>query len=1013
MSKTSKSRVTGMEERLQEGLAAKALFGSGDPSATRIGRFVVVREIGHGGMGVVYSAYDEELDRRVAIKLLRSTHSQSPDARRRMLREAQAMARLSHPNVAQIHEIGEFDGQIFLAMEYVQGQTLRAWVCSVPERSQREILNMFLQAGRGLAAAHAAGLVHRDFKPDNVLVGDDGRARVVDFGLAAPMDGDQLGPVHPLIGDRMAQASTWMDTQPPDAEATPATERLTRTGTILGTLAYMSPEQRRGQVADARSDQYSFCITLYEAFYGRRPFARNVDAEAGRIDLPRDSKVPRRLHQALVVGLSAAPATRWPGMDALLVELARDPGAIRRPWLLATTTALAIGAAGSCLYHRRESESVICQDLGPRLAGTWDNERKEALRGAFLQVPRAHAEATWARTEVTIDAFAAAWVEMSRENCEATHVRGEQSGEALDLRTLCLARRRHDLQALTDVYAAADAQVVDNAVQAAQSLPSLDRCANLEALRTTVRPPNDPAQRANVERLRARLAEAHALHQAGKLKEGLTLLEPLLAEVEVVAHPPLTAQAMHVLGRLQEKFDPEAAERSLYAAIRAGAAGRDDMLIAQALTRLVYVIGGVKHEYTAALALGRAAEAAVIRDGDSPIERAELDNHLGIVRFYMGDFEQALKHHQRALDARTAAFGPYHPAVAKSLSNLGATLTKLARFDEAALRQQQSIVLYERTLGPDHPLLASAENNLGIVRDKQGRFAEAIEHYRRALGIYERTYGADHPEVGLALSNLGIAAQHLDRHDEAAVYLERSLELKERARGPGAVELSYTLNSLATTRVVQGRLAEARELLVRAIAIHERAGGPEQPEAAAALSNLADLDLHEGDLAAAGGGYERALALRERAFGPDHPDVASVLVSRSTLRLREQQATSALADAERALTIYEATGPPPLELPSALIAIGEAQLALDRPEPAVTSLARALDLLLRRGAPAIELADAQFPLARALWDRDDRQRGWALKLARTARAAFAARNEEALRAVIAWLAVRDGDEGVR
>ena len=264
-------------------------------------------------MGVVYAALDEELERKVAIKLLRARGHQANQTHERMLREARAMARLSHPNVVQVHEVGKFRGRVFVAMEYVQGMTLRRWLKAAP-RSWREVLDIFRQAGQGLAAAHRAGIVHRDFKPDNVVVGKDRRVKVLDFGLARRHgDGsaDQEEPAdelrEELVGDVEEERS------------------LTRTGIILGTPAYMSPEQHEGFPADALSDQFGFCVALYEALYGCRPFpGRSYDRLAMAITNedplppPTDTVVPRWLHRVVMRGLSRNAGERFPSMDALL-----------------------------------------------------------------------------------------------------------------------------------------------------------------------------------------------------------------------------------------------------------------------------------------------------------------------------------------------------------------------------------------------------------------------------------------------------------------------------------------------------------------------------------------------------------------------------------------------------------------------------------------------------------------------------------------------------------------------
>ncbi|HVV84724.1 MAG TPA: serine/threonine-protein kinase, partial [Kofleriaceae bacterium] len=242
---------------------------SGDPSLpARLGRFEVLGRLGQGGMGQVLRARDPQLGREVALKLLHADldAAQAPHhaevARRRLLREAQAMARLDHPNVIGVHEVGEDGGRVFLVMERVSGTTLGGWLAAAP-RGWREVLAVFAQVGAGLAAAHAAGLVHRDVKPDNILVGDDGRVRVTDFGLVG-VDGVSGPPARPGERDEVDPTGATRESLPPP---------LTHEGALVGTPGYMAPEQVRGRAADARSDQFGLCVTLYEALFGRAPFA--------------------------------------------------------------------------------------------------------------------------------------------------------------------------------------------------------------------------------------------------------------------------------------------------------------------------------------------------------------------------------------------------------------------------------------------------------------------------------------------------------------------------------------------------------------------------------------------------------------------------------------------------------------------------------------------------------------------------------------------------------------------
>ena len=282
---------------------------------TKIGRFLLIRELGSGGMGSVYSAYDEQLDRKVALKLLKTQRAGSLKQRHLIVREARAAARVSHPNVISIYEVNEADGQIHIAMEYVEGQTLRQWQRQ-EKRPWRELLGMYLQIGEGLKAAHAANIVHRDFKPENVLLGKDGRPRVVDFGLAQ-------------VGTDERESSLDLDGNQPLLPRDNG-QRITLTGVVAGTPGYMSPEQYRGEPIDQRSDQWSFCASLFEALYGFLPFAGRTIRELTQSvqgpphHPPASTDVPEDIYRVLLRGLSADANGRFPNMHALLEALSLE-----------------------------------------------------------------------------------------------------------------------------------------------------------------------------------------------------------------------------------------------------------------------------------------------------------------------------------------------------------------------------------------------------------------------------------------------------------------------------------------------------------------------------------------------------------------------------------------------------------------------------------------------------------------------------------------------------------------
>jgi len=392
-------------------------------TGARIGRYVIIERVGTGAMGVVYGAYDPELDRKVALKLIKPGQGKDT-ARARLLREAKAIARLQHPNVVAVHDVGVFDDQVFLAMEFVAGGTIKSWLATQP-RTWREILDVFIAAGRGLVAAHSAGLVHRDFKPDNVLLDKEHRPRVVDFGIArqAGSGDDELAGE---TGDVISQdgTETLRDSSGKHALAT-----LTKTGTWVGTPAYMAPEQFLGERGDEKSDQFSFCVALYEALYGERPFAGddmlsisvNVTTEQLR-PLPKDRGVPAWVRRVILRGLRATPSERWNGMPALIDALSTDPVAKLRNRLIAGAVSLAVVTvvvvAWQMMSRRRvEAEREVARYVTDADRATADAKAKAAaardLRAraftAFDAMDKDRGEELWRQTRVLLSAIDASY----------------------------------------------------------------------------------------------------------------------------------------------------------------------------------------------------------------------------------------------------------------------------------------------------------------------------------------------------------------------------------------------------------------------------------------------------------------------------------------------------------------------------------------------------------------------------------------------------------------------------
>jgi tRNA A-37 threonylcarbamoyl transferase component Bud32 len=581
-------------------------------------RYVLLDRAGSGGQGAVYTAYDRKLDRKIAIKVL---HRESAGAQARLLREAQALARLRHPNVVVVFDSGTMEDGVFLAMELVEGKSLRGWLAERP-RGWREVVATFVAAGRGLAAAHAEGLVHRDFKPENVLVGADGTVRVADFGLAR------------LSGDSSADGDAPADTSLLHVDMTGA-------GGMVGTPRYMAPEQFARARVDARTDQFAFCVALFEALYGQAPFAGATPAElhttvvAGKLVEPPRRGVPARIGAAVRRGLAAAPADRWPDLASLLAELARDR---RAAWQRAVTFG-AVGIAavtlGLAAFRGRAPEK--CAGFEGELAGVWGEARRGALQAAL-----GDQRDSFERIARGLDGYAAGWVAMRTDACAATASRHVQSEALLDLRMRCLDRRRDALATFVDALAAGGARVAGDAVLAVRDLPPLGDCADAEALARAVPLPADEASRRAIAALYAQVDRVRALRLTGQYVEVERQLPALVDETRRLPYPPVQLEALQLLAWSQRNGESGvAAEATLAEALVAAARARDDDATAMLLTHLIDTIGSIESRPVEALLLRPVAEAAVVRAGDQPRARARLMAAIGNTLYEQGRFTES------------------------------------------------------------------------------------------------------------------------------------------------------------------------------------------------------------------------------------------------------------------------------------------------------------------------------------------------------------------------------------
>jgi serine/threonine protein kinase/tetratricopeptide (TPR) repeat protein len=842
-----------------------------------IGRYVVLGLVGRGGMGEVYAAYDHELDRKVAVKLLRVKPGNGlsfAEGRQRTLREAQAIARLSHQNVVVVYDVGTFEDQVFIAMEFVDGNTVTYWLQAQP-RSWRDVLAVFVAAGRGLQAAHDKGLVHRDFKPDNVMVGRDGQVRVMDFGLARQLgssDRSERGVAGADSARALADAddaqTTLVINQADGAAsgrdgAVPAREgdtqeilshsdafdtQLTRTGAMMGTPAYMAPEQFLGTSTDARTDQFSFCVALYEALYGERPFAGNsmfaltaAVTQGGVKEPPASAKVPQWIRRIVLRGLRPHPSDRFPSMKALIAALEKDPAIALRRRLLAAAAVLIPLAVGVGLRQSVAGrEAAVCSGAAERLSDVWElgaadgrpePPQQAAIHRAFLATGKAYAADVFASVKRGLASYAQGWAAMYREACEATHVRGDQSAEVLDLRMSCLTERLGRLRALARVFGAADGEVVENAVGATNGLGALDRCADVALLRAVVPPPEDSATRAGVDDLRRRLADLKAGIDAGRWRGSRDASVALVEAARHLGYQPLVAEALALVGIERVKLgDGRAAAAAYEDAYWQADASRDDDVRAEVATQLVWATGYLEHNSADADRWSRIAEGVLARVGGHELVRAWLLNNRGVIAGGRGHNDEAL------------------PALL------------------------EAVALKSRVLGPDNPDVGMSEGNIALVLQDLGRYQEGLAHVERAIDIETRGFGAEHPELAIQLSNRGEMLNALGRHREARQSFVRARIIWERELGLDCRYLAYALTGIGESYLAERDAASALAPLERAYKIRQdkETDPARQGETAFALARAlweANVDraraIDLGDSARRA--YERAALTARRA----------------------------------------------------------------------------------------------------------------------------------------------------
>ncbi len=714
-----------------------------ETGAPRLGRFLVLARVGEGSHGVVYAAYDPKLDRRVALKRL---HRGEGVGHRRVLREARALAQLSHPNVVTVFEVGEADGNAYVAMEFIEGTTLAEWLAET-SRTVAETSAVLHSAGRGLANAHAHGLVHRDFKPSNVMVGADGRVRVTDFGLA-----DYHHEPAASEPDGSVEASA------------PPTPRVA--STIVGTPAYMAPELLEGAPADARSDQFAYCVTVVEALAGRRPFHGDTPEQLGESIRRGPSsellhRLPRRLRRLVIVGLDPEPDRRHADLGVLVDALDRHTR--RRSWVGWTVAAMALVAI-PLSRGRGAHEDSGCESFAHALDDVWSPARREAIASSFAATGRPYAAHAETFVTTAVDRYARQWTEASVAACRAS-----PPASIPTVRQICLERRKQELDGLLQELGAADEQLVGSSTSAVSSLVPVASCEHPDPSMDTSA--LEPGPRARLAEIDGELAHLWVLVLTGAYERAREGLAPLIVELEEIEHQPTLARALLYQGRAQATTGsyPEA-DAILVVALEAALAGGGDdtaALVASELADVRFRRGMYERAHDLV-----PVAAALHRRHTGEQTWPRLSNILGSGLVFGRRDTEAVDVFDQGIAAADDDRPEHAAALLSMRANRSAMLLRLGR-DAEAERSLTEAEEYARVLlGEDHPQytrLMILRAGMYSMRDDH---ETALRIQKRALEIWRRAVPRPSASEALMLTNVAEYLTRLERFDEALAALD-------------------------------------------------------------------------------------------------------------------------------------------------------------------------------------------------------------------------------------------------
>ena len=786
------------------------------------------------------------------------------------------MARLSHPNVAVVHEIGEQDGELYLVMEYVDGPSLRSWLGEA--RQPSEILDVLIAAARGVAAAHEAVVIHRDIKPDNIVVGPT--VKTIDFGIASTV-------MQPEMGD--GEAST--------DDAKPLTRGL------AGTPQYMAPEQFDGEPPGPATDQFSFCVTAWEALLGLHPFPLDEREAPGILGEPRmgERTIDREIVDALRRGLASDSEARHPSMQALIDAL--QPAPRRRSWLPASVAGVVLVAA--VIASQRGSSTERCTGAEAALGSAWEAARKQEVQQAISEPFGA---TTWAAVGERIDAYAAQWIDGHRDACLAND-RGEQSAAILDDRMRCLDHARRALDASTALLAEGDRAVLENATRLVEALPSLDRCGDLGALEADVPAPSE-GQAEDVDKLRTALARAQARMVAGAYDEAKARAAEVAAAAESLGYGPLVVEAKIVHGdALREVGDYEEAERVLGEAVVSAMSHRQWVEAYDAALDLARLEGGLRDREGSGRAWLTTAQGLRERIGDDPKRTAQFHLTRSSIAERTGDYAAAKEDLETTLELLDPLEGVTNRR-ANALSMLARTMHRLGEPEESVALQRQATTLLTEQLGPEHPQVGVSRENVASLLAEIGRLDEAAEELDAALEIEARAWGRDSPRLLTARMTRVQLLRRQGKPVEAEAEAREVFEGRKRVLGDKHFDTLMTQTALAVTIAMQGRLGEAEPVLGGAVKALSETAGPEHQATLSARHNYAMLLSRMQRYADAERELGPLIVAKRKANGPEHPSLLPTWTLHAAMLGELDREAEAAAEYAEAIQQFEGVLPP-------------------------------------------------------------------------------------------------------